>query len=618
MAYNIRRQQLMIGHNRKVRIFQIVNNEDGHAVTEVLERRSVTCGEHTDVVSCIVSAEGRFYSAGYDRKIVIYDIPHHGDLKLRVSHTVTNAHDAAISCMVYGKDADNSCDTITSLCYVLPTQTLWITASSGSPIVYDPRSGINVSDFVPTDDARLHHFTTGGFTFKHLTFIPETNEVIDVVECLTFTSKEPLLIFSGGDDGLIKKWERLQLNTFMYSQEPLILPKEEKHDKEVMLNTFSRDPTERRKKQAAMHKRISAKLDQWKRFLDDGSGSNGAGGAGGGGEEQLALLSGDAARALKRKQMMVEPKKTYEEETRAAGMAMASKAGRTGVVSLLYYEELDLLVSGYEDSKIHVWGYNEDTVKFLPDDADMKDKELLDPTGLANDSVTNRVAGMTLKFTLQDHKDAVTAIVCFYRDGAHWLVSTGWDRRICIWDLKSAKLHDVFRGSPQIASTTTGSTIIASSSSNWKEELAADGIIVDMEYCAERNEVAYASSDKLAYVRKFSPKGDEMVLVAVLQGHEAEVTKIKWNQRYQQWITGSEDRTIRIWPADGIPCLRIINNEGPVTALCIDIANGCIVTGSQDRIIRVFDPEKKDEVVQKNLGHGDEVRSIIHIPARNQ
>jgi hypothetical protein len=36
-------------------------------------------------------------------------------------------------------------DTITSVSYVLPTQTLWITANSPSPAVYDPRSGINVS-----------------------------------------------------------------------------------------------------------------------------------------------------------------------------------------------------------------------------------------------------------------------------------------------------------------------------------------------------------------------------------------------------------------------------------------------------------------------------------------
>jgi hypothetical protein len=35
-------------------------------------------------------------------------------------------------------------DTITALAYVAPTQTLWITANSPAPIVFDPRSGVNV------------------------------------------------------------------------------------------------------------------------------------------------------------------------------------------------------------------------------------------------------------------------------------------------------------------------------------------------------------------------------------------------------------------------------------------------------------------------------------------
>jgi WD40 repeat protein len=112
-----------------------------------------------------------FYSAGFDRKIVIYDVSHHGDLKLIPSRIIKDAHDAAISTLVYGKDADNSwlitggydrmvklwsldgnlmqrfdgfAQIISSVCYVVPAQTLWVSASSPVPIVYDPRSGINV------------------------------------------------------------------------------------------------------------------------------------------------------------------------------------------------------------------------------------------------------------------------------------------------------------------------------------------------------------------------------------------------------------------------------------------------------------------------------------------
>ncbi|KAG5461414.1 MAG: WD40-repeat-containing domain protein, partial [Olpidium bornovanus] len=179
-------------------------------------------------------------------------------------------------------------------------------------------------------------------------------------------------------------------------------------------------------------------------------------------------------------------------------------------------------------------------------------------------------------------------------------VSTSWDRRICIWDLKQGKLQDVFRN-PYLPPS--------------KEEIAADGIILDLDVCHERNEFAYASADKCAYVRKLSAKGDEMKLVAVLQDHDAEVTQVKWNRVHKQWVTGSEDRTVRIWPADSHKAIKVINNEAPVTALCIDTANGCVVTGSSDRVIRVFDG---DVLVKTNLGHTDEIRSLIHMPSRNQ
>ena len=61
---NSRHHQIMAGHNKKVRLFQLINPEESHSGTEVLEKKSVTCSEQLDIVSCIISCEGRFYSAG--------------------------------------------------------------------------------------------------------------------------------------------------------------------------------------------------------------------------------------------------------------------------------------------------------------------------------------------------------------------------------------------------------------------------------------------------------------------------------------------------------------------------------------------------------------------------
>jgi hypothetical protein len=58
------------------------------------------------------------------------------------------------------------------------------------------------------------------------------------------------------------------------------------------------------------------------------------------------------------------------------------------------------------------------------------------------------------------------------------------------------------------------------------EELAADGVILGIDYNSERNEFAYCSVDKSAYLRRFSTVGTEMTLVAVMQGHETEVTQV--------------------------------------------------------------------------------------------
>jgi WD40 repeat protein len=138
---------------------------------------------------------------------------------------------------------------------------------------------------------------------------------------------------------------------------------------------------------------------------------------------------------------------------------------------------------------------------------------------------------MSLKATFNEHKDVITGLCAFTIDNQPWLISTSWDRRICIFDLKNEKLKSIFY----------------SKESHHRGELAADGIILDLDYCPERNEIAYASADKQAYIRSFSTKGDEMNLKAVLQGHEAEVTCIKWHAKEKLWITGSEDRTLRLW-----------------------------------------------------------------------
>ena len=85
-------------------------------------------------------------------------------------------------------------------------------------------------------------------------------------------------------------------------------------------------------------------------------------------QQQVALMTGSAMKAYQRKQQQMEAPKQSRRSLDlgledgagrgvtsggVGGMAVATKpVSRPGVISLCYYEELDLLVSGYEDSKI--------------------------------------------------------------------------------------------------------------------------------------------------------------------------------------------------------------------------------------------------------------------------
>jgi WD40 repeat protein len=311
--------------------------------------------------------------------------------------------------------------------------------------------------------------------------------------------------------------------------------------------------------------------------------------------KQIELVSKNAERKFK-KEMSKHTNKSHrslsnldKDERDELGNRIGSTEDfkakiKPSILALYYYEELDILIVGSEDCKIYIYGYNEEGL-----DAST--------TGLSQsktDSVSNRVAGTTLRYTLKEHKEPVSSVVCFYKEGTHWLLSTGWDRRICLWDVKEGKLVDIFRQSVprfnQSLSETSLAKLNARGSSNSNlfaggsaaEELCADDIVLGIEYAPDRGEFCYCSADKQAYVRKFSQNGSEMTLQVVLQGHEGDVTAVKWHKMNQNWITASEDRTIRIWPANGIPCLRIFNNDTPVTALCIDILNGCIISGLHD------------------------------------
>ena len=144
----------------------------------------------------------------------------------------------------------------------------------------------------------------------------------------------------------------------------------------------------------------------------------------------------------------------------------------------------------------------------------------------------------------------------------------------------------------------------------------SDGVITSMDYSSKLRQFAYASSDGNAYVHEFSTRAKTMDMVCSLVGHTSVVTCVKWNFANEKWITSSEDGNIKVWATNG-DCIMTLWNKEPVTTLCIDQINGCIVAGV-DKTLRVYEIFEY-KLIQSNVGHTDQIRAVLHLPEpRNQ
>ncbi|XP_048258792.1 uncharacterized WD repeat-containing protein alr3466-like [Haliotis rufescens] len=635
LALNPRRHQLVCGVNGGIRVYSLDENKEcGHVVNN---RVLYVAREHTDIVRNIVCYESRIYSAGYDKKLVIYDSSYTGDNSLEAVFINPQAHDAGISCLLLARDnenntwiltgsfdksvkiwsldgklvhkLDNFTATVTGICYVPRNKTVWAAGGMSYASLFDPKSGDNVSDFIGT----FQNQEEEKYQLHLLQFFPELNQVVAStsrrhlvvwkyhssgcitalkckapLESLCYTRKVPILIFSGDNEGVIMKWERMQSNHFMYSKELFLL---------------SDSKLKKKRRAGSKARELMIEQQMLSQILPPSSRTETA-------SSQKSSNKNITSHYAFNKPM-IPPVSTHNHPN-------------TTILKIVFVESLDFILAASEDSNIYVWGFDEAAVEVLrnmkPQDLEAlinKYAVLLDSASellpknttqkRESDSVTNRVAGFVCKFVFSEHMSCVTSLVAVGREhgqNSTYVLSGGWDRRICIWDLEKGRLHDNFRA----ANSAHGQDNM---------ELACDGVILCMDYSPSKNEFAYASSDKMVYIRKFSTDGSKMTLVNTLQGHDGEITCVQWNPITSKWVTGSEDGTVRIWSGSGMnECETILSVQGGVACLCMDKIHGAIVAGIQNTI-RVYEAEFY-RLVQSNLGHTESVRSIIHIPERNQ
>ena len=74
---------------------------------------------------------------------------------------------------------------ITGVSYSFCTKTLWVTASSKVPTIFDPVSGIDVTEYLAQDYKLEEHMTDQKANIKYFTYIPEQKMMIGVTSART-------------------------------------------------------------------------------------------------------------------------------------------------------------------------------------------------------------------------------------------------------------------------------------------------------------------------------------------------------------------------------------------------------------------------------------------------
>ncbi|XP_016887788.1 ATG16 autophagy related 16-like 2 isoform X2 [Cynoglossus semilaevis] len=181
------------------------------------------------------------------------------------------------------------------------------------------------------------------------------------------------------------------------------------------------------------------------------------------------------------------------------------------------------------------------------------DEDLMCPVGTC---VSARVPVRALQ-VLEAHDQSINTVR--FSSSSDLVATGGTDRVIKVWDIRAGSLTHT--------ATLEGSN---------------EGITC-VEFDPTGSRVLAASYDKSALLWRL----DDSIPKLTLTGHSRKVTAARFSGFLHHVVTGSADRTIRLWDLHRAACVQVVE----VSSFCSDLvcSENCIISGHYDSKIRVWD-----------------------------
>jgi WD40 repeat protein/class 3 adenylate cyclase len=191
-------------------------------------------------------------------------------------------------------------------------------------------------------------------------------------------------------------------------------------------------------------------------------------------------------------------------------------------------------------------------------------------------------SGLTLRYTLQGHKDFISRIA-WSPDGQS-LASASFDRTIKLWDAEGGGLRQTLEGHPlnihSVAWSPNGHLL---ASGSWDKTIK----VWDVETGKLRR---------------------------TLTGHSGTVFSVAWSPDGSTLASGSSDRTVRLWDLDsGQRRWTLEGHANAVNCIAWSPDGQMLASAGNDNMIRLWDPET-GKVVRTLRGHARSVLSVVWAP----